>query len=86
MPVEPWAPNILDALEHGDTCVRPNQFGPDKLTQDENCLFLNVYVPGKHCFSLLNSDSPSLGFLGLLGMTHFHFLYFDFFNRSLAFL
>jgi len=45
-PVEPWAPAIKDATEHGYTCVRPTQFFIDKEPQSEDCLFLNVYVPG----------------------------------------
>lgn len=46
-PVESWN-NILDAIEHGSTCVQPRKLIPNPLPQNENCLFLNVYVPGKN--------------------------------------
>ncbi|XP_031621135.1 uncharacterized protein LOC116339416 [Contarinia nasturtii] len=41
---EPWS-NVLDAFEHGNTCIRPNTISNDDYPQDENCLFLNIYVP-----------------------------------------
>lgn len=45
-PAGSWAPTELEAYQHGNTCVRPNQFAPDALVQSEDCLFLNIYVPG----------------------------------------
>lgn len=44
-PAKPWF-GIRDALEHGKVCYRPTpaSTGP---AQSEDCLFLNVYTPGK---------------------------------------
>lgn len=41
-----WAPAERNATEHGNTCIRPEIFAINQ-PQDEDCLFLNVYVPGK---------------------------------------
>lgn len=47
-PIEPWRPDILDALNYGNTCIRPNRIFllSDDLPQSEDCLFLNIFVPG----------------------------------------
>lgn len=47
-PVESWTPVERNATEHGHTCVRPESFPYGDKTQNEDCLFLNVYVPGKN--------------------------------------
>ena len=44
-PVEPWS-NLLDAFEHGNICVQPKKLFPNELPQSEDCLTLNIYVPG----------------------------------------
>ena len=44
-PVEPWS-NVLDAFEHSNICVQPKKLLPNELPQSEDCLTLNVYVPG----------------------------------------
>lgn len=58
-PAEPWTPKVLDAFEYGNTCVRPNVFFiKDNYPQSEDCLFLNIFVPG-------NAKSHFLGFFFL---------------------
>lgn len=43
---------MRDAIEHSDSCIGQNMFNPDESTQSENCLTLNVYVPGDiECFN-----------------------------------
>lgn len=44
-PVE-WN-NVLDAFEHGNSCVQPKEFLSNPVPLSEDCLTLNVYVPGK---------------------------------------
>lgn len=47
VPVEPWAPETIDAFEHTPTCIRPDiQPFSDDAPQSEDCLSLNVFVPG----------------------------------------
>lgn len=46
-PIYPWRPKLLDAFEHGNTCYRPNVGEMDSFPQSEDCLYLNIYVPGK---------------------------------------
>lgn len=48
---QPWAPEVLNAVKQPPACV---QFLPPKMikswkpiTQSEDCLYLNIYVPGK---------------------------------------
>lgn len=49
-PAESWTPKVLDAFEHGNTCLRSNNFLiTDSYPQSEDCLFLNIYVPGVFC-------------------------------------
>lgn len=47
--IEPWAPKVIDAFEYGATCIRQNDLFKviDDYPQSEDCLFLNVFVPGK---------------------------------------
>lgn len=54
VPIESWSPTVLNAFEHGKICIQPVklEFGNIQ-PQDEDCLFLNIYVPGKRStFSL----------------------------------
>lgn len=53
-PIEPWQPRVLDAFEHGPTCMQTSQFASGDATHSENCLFLNVYVPGEWHVALQN--------------------------------
>lgn len=48
LPIEPWTPRVLDAFEHGPICIQLfiPLFGNSQ-AQSEDCLFLNIYVPGK---------------------------------------
>lgn len=50
-----WAPKIIDGFEYGSTCMRPNKFFTfiDNYPQSEDCLFLNIFVPGA-CFHYLS--------------------------------
>lgn len=46
-PVESWEPYIWDAYQYGSSCVQPlKPFLTDLYPQHEDCLYLNVYVPG----------------------------------------
>lgn len=46
-PVESWKPAVLDAFEHGKVCIQPGMYLPRSLSQSEDCLTLNIYVPGR---------------------------------------
>lgn len=50
--MDSWSPSIRDAFEHGPVCIQPN-IPNDQ--QSEDCLFLNIYVPGKRC---LDNSAP----------------------------
>lgn len=45
-PVDPWHPKVLNAVEYGSNCIQPNEFDHDPHAQSEDCLYLNVFVPG----------------------------------------
>lgn len=47
-PIEPWTPRVHDAFEYGSTCIHPNELFniADNYPQSEDCLFLNIFVPG----------------------------------------
>lgn len=48
-PAESWRPAVLDAFEHSKICVQPAITVMHlPYPQGEDCLTLNVYVPGKH--------------------------------------
>lgn len=49
-PVEPWKPKVLDALRHANTCIRSDTFSIDKGPLGEDCLALNIFVPGDKRF------------------------------------
>lgn len=46
-PKKPWTPNILDAFEFGMRCFQSDKFLPSIAPKSEDCLFLNIYVPGR---------------------------------------
>lgn len=47
VPIDPWKPKVLDAFEHGPICIQPVVTIMDlPFPQSEDCLTLNVYVPG----------------------------------------
>lgn len=46
-PIESWAPNVLDAFEHGHICFQDERFVVQPWPQSEDCLTLNVYIPGR---------------------------------------
>lgn len=45
-PVDSWKPNVLDALNYSHICIQPTDFWQDLSPQHEDCLYLNVFVPG----------------------------------------
>lgn len=45
-PIDSWAPSVLDAFEHGNICYQNERFVAQPWPQSEDCLTLNVYVPG----------------------------------------
>lgn len=48
-PIPRW--NILlAAFEHGNTFLRPNVGEMDTFRQSEDCLYLNIYFPGRNEF------------------------------------
>lgn len=46
-PVDSWKPRILDASEYGAPCMMSMPNFNIKGQIDENCLYMNIYVPGK---------------------------------------
>lgn len=56
-PKEPWSPAVIDAFEHGPICLQPSE-GPLATShlQSEDCLLLNIYVPGKKTIFLSRID------------------------------
>lgn len=46
-PIGIWAPHVYVASEHGFMCIQPGIYYEDQFPQDEDCLYLNIYVPGK---------------------------------------
>lgn len=45
-PADSWKPNILDASQYGNNCIGTNELTFDTYPQREDCLFLNIFVPG----------------------------------------
>lgn len=46
-PMEPWKPTILDAFEFGRKCIQLGSISFDSYFESEDCLFLNIYIPGE---------------------------------------
>lgn len=44
--VDPWHLTILETVEYGNNCIQPSEMYSEIHPQSENCLFLNVFVPG----------------------------------------
>lgn len=38
--------DVHEAFDHGNVCVQPSTMVYDTTKQSEDCLFLNIYVPG----------------------------------------
>lgn len=47
MAPEQWS-NVIDTFEYGSKCAQMSFFIPDLYEGEEDCLYLNVYVPGEH--------------------------------------
>lgn len=45
-PVEPWN-HLWNAYEHGRICIQPGNPVQQPFPHNEDCLTLNIYVPGK---------------------------------------
>lgn len=55
-PIDPWHPNVVNAYNYRNTCMQP--YYPDEIVTgtSEDCLYLNIYVPGgftsiRSCFN-----------------------------------
>lgn len=46
-PVEPWKPAVLDAFKYSNMCIQPIDPANKPHPQHEDCLYLNVYIPGE---------------------------------------
>lgn len=46
-PIEPWKPSILDAFKFGNKCIQLGLISFDSYFESEDCLFLNIYIPGE---------------------------------------
>lgn len=46
-PIESWKPEIFDAFDFGNTCIQPNGLTKNPYPQSEDCLYLNVFIPGE---------------------------------------
>lgn len=53
-PAEQWRPKVLDAFDHANTCIRSEIVTFDKAPQSEDCLALNIYVPG--CITQITAE------------------------------
>lgn len=47
VPADSWAPRVRDATKYGPSCIGVVIPGLPPQPMDEDCLFINVYVPGK---------------------------------------
>jgi para-nitrobenzyl esterase len=49
IPAKPWKPKVLDAKKYRHNCMQGSKFTPGQPrdTVDEDCLYLNVFVPTK---------------------------------------
>lgn len=56
----PWL-DIYDAFEFGSECIQYDS-GSNKIIGDENCLFLNVYVPIEAFTAKQNADKLAVMF------------------------
>lgn len=45
-PVESWT-GVKDALEYAPACIQPLEVDPNVIIGSEDCLYLNVFVPGE---------------------------------------
>lgn len=55
-PVEPWAPKVIDAFNVSFTCNRIVAVWDTPGEDSEDCLLLNIYVPGKFYYELTTSE------------------------------
>lgn len=46
VPIDPWAPGILDAFEYSKACSQILELRTDTPSA-EDCLYVNIFVPGK---------------------------------------
>lgn len=46
IPIASWKPNVLDAFQYGNSCIQQASALGNSGPQSENCLFLNIFVPG----------------------------------------
>lgn len=64
-PIESWTPNVLDTFNYSNICIQPIEFSEDPNPQHEDCLYLNVFIPGKSHglsnFVLLFHDNICIG-------------------------
>lgn len=64
-PVENWSPQMIDATQFGAACMMPSGVFYKQIERmDENCLNMNIYVPGKgsneQFFSLYITNSAQI--------------------------
>lgn len=52
--MDSWKPTVLDAFQHGKVCIYAGHFMPVPLPQSEDCLSLNIYIPGKTFLKFLD--------------------------------
>lgn len=58
-PVKSWKPTTFNALEHSNMCTQPGNFMPVSFPQSEDCLSLNIFVPGNLFY--LNNSQQKIG-------------------------
>lgn len=54
-PAEPWKPAVLDAFKYSNMCIQPIDPANKPHPQHEDCLYLNVYIPGEIPLNTRNS-------------------------------
>lgn len=46
VPIASWKPQILDAFGYGNSCIQQSNAIGNSGPESEDCLYLNVFVPG----------------------------------------
>lgn len=68
VPITSWKPKVIDAFQYGNSCIQQSAaigfWGP----QSEDCLYLNVFVPGDDLF--LRFDSSYLKSVMIIFSAH----------------
>lgn len=59
-PAEPWRPRTIDAFKYGKACSQL-PYSVFHVEYSEDCLFVNVFVPGKYSKRILTTQMIGIG-------------------------